>query len=328
MFTKSGERKQAGMKFVWTLLEKKGMIRPSLFEICEVSALKSLNRMINRFLYNHPGFGIPHLMIFVVIGKIIVWLFCQMDTTGMLEYYLYFNPALVCQGQVWRILTFALVPDSNSILWFAIALYFYYFIGNSLEMAQGPGWFTLYYLSGIVLTVVYGLVFYWISGVSVMATSSYLNLSLFFAFATFWPDQRVLLFFIIPVKIKWLAWVDAAMFGLAVVTSLLAGQIGLALVPVMAVGNYLLFCGEWLFDFLRPSNIKARNRQQARAIQFKTAVKRAQNQQQNQPWSRKCDVCGRTDRSHPDLEFRYCSRCQGYHCFCIDHINNHIHFTE
>ena len=288
----------------------------------------SLNRKIDRFCMNHPRFGVPRLMMFIVIGKVIVWLFCQMDRTGTLLGMLYFHPALFCRGQIWRLVTFALLPDNSSLLLFAIALYFYYFIGNSLEQAWGAGKFTIYYLSGIVLTALYSLIYYWISGVSLLVSSSYLNLSLFFAFATLWPEQRVLLFFFIPVKIKWLAWLDAALFALSTVQYILAGRIGLALVPVVAVGNYLLYCGQWLFDFLRPASVRGRTRQKAKTIRFKQAAKKVQAQQRAQGYTRKCSVCGRTDRDYPDLEFRYCSRCVGYHCFCIDHINDHIHFTE
>ena len=298
------------------------------YDCKEVIALRSLNRKIDRFCWKHPRFGIPRLMMFVVIGKIIVWLFCQMDRTRTLEYLLYFDPMMFCRGQVWRLVTFALVPDASGLLWFAIALYFYYFIGNSLEQAWGAGRFTIYYLSGMVMTALYSLVYYWISGTAVWVNSAYLNLSLFFAFATLWPDQRVLLFFFIPVKIKWLAWLDAGLFGVTVVQYLFAGQLGLALVPVVAVGNYLLFCGDWLFDFLRPAGMRRRAQQKAKTIQFKQAAKKVQQQQQSQPYSRRCEVCGRTDRDFPQLDFRYCSRCAGFHCFCADHINDHIHFTE
>ena len=290
--------------------------------------MRSLNSKIDRFCWNHPRFGIHRFMTFVVVGKVLVWLFCQMDTTGTLEYFLYFDPAMFLHGQVWRIVTFALLPDSYSILWFAVTLYFYYFIGNSLEQAWGAGKFTIYYLSGMVLTALYALIYYWITGVRMLAGTSYLNLSLFFAFATLWPEQRVLLFFFIPVKIKWLAWADAALFAISVAQYVMAGQIGLALVPVVAMLNYLVFCGQWLFDFFRPSAVRGKARQRVRTIQFKQAAQKVQKEQQAQGYTRKCAVCGRTDRDYPDLEFRYCSKCVGYHCFCIDHINDHIHFTE
>lgn len=291
--------------------------------------MRSLNNKIDRFCLTHPRFGIPRLMLYIVIGNVIVYLFGLMDTTHTLFSLLYFDPALFCRGQVWRLVTFVLVPTNTSgIFWLAISLYFYYFIGSTLEQAWGSGKFTIYYVGGIVLTALYSLILYWISGMRVIVSASYLNLSLFFAFATLWPEQRVLLFFIIPVKMKWLAWVDAAFFLFSIVGLLLQGQVALALVPVVAMLTYLIFCGEWLFDMLRPGRMKGRVRQQARTVQFKQAARKVQREQQTKGFTRQCAVCGRTDTDNPGLEFRYCSRCAGYHCFCADHINNHIHFTE
>lgn len=291
--------------------------------------MRSLNNKIDRFCLTHPRFGIPRLMLYIVIGNVIVYLFGLMDTTNTLYSLLYFDPALFCRGQVWRLVTFALVPTNTSgILGVVISLYFYYFIGSALEQAWGSGKFTIYYVGGIVLTALYSLILYWIFGMRVNVSASYLNLSLFFAFATLWPEQRVLLFFIIPVKMKWLAWVDAAVFLFSIVGLLLQGQVALALVPVVAMLTYLIFCGEWLFDMLRPGHVKGRVRQQARTVQFRQAAKKVRREQQTKGYTRQCAVCGRTDTDNPGLEFRYCSRCAGYHCFCADHINNHIHFTE
>lgn len=290
--------------------------------------MRSLNRKIDRFCLTHPRFGIPRLMLYVVIGNIIVYLFGMMDTTNTLYSLLYFDPALFCRGQIWRIVTFALIPTTNGLLWLAISLYFYYFIGSALEQAWGSGKFTIYYFSGLLLTALYSLIVYLISGTSILVSASYLNLSLFFAFATLWPEQRVLLFFVIPVKMKWLAWVDAAFFAFEIIAMLVNGHVGYALVPVVAMLAYVVFCGEWLFDRLRPSRVGGAARQRARTIQFKQAAKKVQREQKAQGYTRKCAVCGRTDADYPELEFRYCSRCAGYHCFCADHINNHVHFTE
>lgn len=286
--------------------------------------MKSLNRMIEKFCGTHPRFGVPRLMLYIVIGNVLVWLFCQMDTTGTLYSLLCFDPAMFCRGQVWRVVTFILLPEDFRLLWLAISLYFYYFIGTSLEQEWGTGKFTIYYFSGILLTVIYSLVFYWITGNRIIVTPTYVNLSLFLGFASLWPNFQVLVFFIIPMKMKWLAWVDAALFAVAIVMNLMTGSIGLALVPIVAMAGYLLFFGEWLFSFVSPQRVK----QKARTVQFKQAAKEVRRQQQSQGYTRKCAVCGRTDTDYPDLEFRYCSRCAGYHCFCADHISNHIHFTE
>ena len=280
--------------------------------------------MIEKFCWEHPRFGVPRLMLYIVIGNALVWLFGMMDQTETLYSLLYFDPAMFCKGQIWRIVTFMLVPEVDHVLMLLIAMYFYYFIGTSLEREWGTGKFTIFYFSGILLTVLYSLVFYWITGNRIIVTPTYVNLSMFLAFATLWPEQRVLLFYIIPIKMKYLAWVDAALFAFSVVQYIIIGRIGLALVPIVAMAGYLLFFGEWLFGFISPK----RAGQKAKTIRFKQAAKKIQREQQAQGYTRKCAVCGRTDADHPELEFRYCSRCAGFHCFCAEHINNHIHFTE
>ena len=121
-------------------------------------------------------------------------------------------------------------------------------------------------------------------------------------------------------KVKYLAYLDAALFVFGVITM----TFPLNLLPVVAVLNYLVYCGDWLFDFFRPSHV----RQRQKTVNFKREARRIQREQANKPYHYKCAVCGRTDVDHPELEFRYCSRCVGYHCFCQDHINNHVHFTE
>ena len=126
--------------------------------------------------------------------------------------------------------------------------------------------------------------------------------------------------FLIPIKIKWLAVANAAYF----VYEIFALRFPLNLLPVVATLNYLLFCGDMLFGsvhFRRPGQIR-------KTVNFKREAQRIRREQQSAPYRYKCAVCGRTDADHPELEFRYCSRCAGYHCFCQDHINNHIHFTE
>ena len=290
--------------------------------------MRALNARIDRFCLTHPRFGIPRLMLYIVIGNVVVYLFGLMDTTHTLYSLLYFDPAQFCRGQIWRLVTYALVPTTGGVLWLAISLYFYYFIGTSLENAWGAGKFTIYYFSGLVLTALYSVLVYAFGGGRILVSATYLNLSLFFAFATLWPEQRVLLFFVIPVKMKWLAWLDAALFVFEFVAALAHGLVGYAFIPVVAMLAYLVFCGEWLFDRLRPSRIRQATKQRVRTVQFKEAARKIEREQAAAGYTRKCAVCGRTDADHPDLEFRFCSRCAGFHCFCADHINNHVHFTE
>ena len=279
--------------------------------------LERFNRGVSRFLYNHPNFGIPRLMLYLIIGNALVYLFTMMDRTGMLAWYLCLAPDRLLKGEIWRLVTFVFVPNTRRLIFLVIELYFYYLIGSTLERAWGVGKFTVYYLCGMAITVVYGILASLITGRSLALTGSYLSLSMFFVYATLWPDNQVLLFFFIPVKVKWLAWFEAAVFLLTMIT-------GRTLLPLVGLANYFLFCGTSLLASLK--FFRMRNRSQAR--QFRRNVKRAENGQDGRTYTRKCAVCGRTDTDYPELEFRYCSQCVGYHCFCADHIHSHVHFTE
>jgi len=280
--------------------------------------MKSLMKKIEIFCYKHPRFGIPNLMLLVVIGNAIVWLFSMMDTSGMLLSLLAFSPSMILKGQVWRLITFALIPNTTGI-WALIFIYFYYFIGNTLEKQWGTAKFTIYFFTGIILTIIYGFVVYFITKQDVYITATYIYFSMFFSFATLFPDVQVLLFFIIPVKIKWLAYVDAAFFVMEIIQQ----SFPINLLPVVALLNYFIFCGDILFSFIGRSSRKRSN-----VVNFKKEARRINHEQNSSVYNRKCAVCGRTDVDYPNLEFRFCSQCAGYHCFCEDHINNHIHFTE
>ena len=130
--------------------------------------------------------------------------------------------------------------------------------------------------------------------------------------------------FFIPVKMKWLAYLDAALFAVDVVRSLLAGNWGGALLPVIALLNFAVF----IWPEVHYMADRAAYRHRPQTVQFKRAAQQQQKQEQQQGYHHKCAVCGRTDTEYPDLQFRYCSKCAGYHCFCQDHIFTHVHFTE
>ena len=151
---------------------------------------------------------------------------------------------------------------------------------------------------------------------------------MFFAFAVLYPDTQFLLFFFIPVKVKWLAWFDAAYFALQVLLSLLQGSLLGALLPVIAILNFIVFFWTNITDEIAWRRGRARHQTSHQTIQFKAAARQQKKREEERGYRHKCAVCGRTDTEWPELEFRYCSRCQGYHCFCQDHIFTHTHFTE
>jgi len=266
-------------------------------------------------------------MLYLVIISAIVYILNDINNT--LFNFLAFHPGLIMTGQVWRLVTWIFIPVPGHVIWVAVALYFYYFVGSTLEREWGAGKFTIYYIFGILLNIIYGFVMWFVLPVPVRnalagLTPIYLNLSMFFAFATLFPEVQIRLFFIIPIKVKWMGLVNAAFFVLGIVQGLLAQQFFLALLPVVAILNYFLTCGSELLAHIRP--LKARASPQV--VNFKKASKQVKRDMAEKNYRHKCAVCGKTDTEYPDLEFRYCSKCNGYHCFCIDHINNHIHFEE
>ena len=276
--------------------------------------MKDPRSKIEEFCRKHPGFGIPNLMRYIVIANAVFWIMGAINP--VLMNYMLFNPALILRGQIWRLISFVFIPPSTGVLAF-IAFYFYYWIGSTLEQQWGTGQFTVYFFTGVILTILYGFLIYFITGRSVSLSSTYIFLSMFFSFAALFPDMQVLFMFIIPVKMKYLALVDAAFFLLSVFTTPFPEN----LLPVVAVLNFLIFCGGELKNLLP-------RRQSKSTINFKRESARIRREESQKLYTHKCAVCGRTDVTNPELEFRYCSRCAGYHCFCSDHIFNHVHFTD
>ena len=105
-------------------------------------------------------------------------------------------------------------------------------------------------------------------------------------------------------------------------------QYMMALLPILAILNYLIFFGDSLLGALRWKKQQFQHKNSHQTIHFKSAVRKQRKKEAEQGYRHKCEVCGRTDADHPELEFRYCSKCQGYHCFCSDHIFNHQHFEQ
>ena len=284
--------------------------------------MRKLMNKIDRFCYTHPRFGIPNLMLIIVIGNAAVWLLAQMDTTGQIVSLLSGSAQGILHGQVWRLITYVFVPTESRPIWLLLMLYFYYWIGTSLERQWGTARFNLYYWSGVLLTAIVTIVASAISGTGYpVGGTEYVNLSMFLAFAFLFPDTRLLLFFFIPVKIKWLAWLDIAVFVIGIIQSLLVGSWLGAILPVVALLNFLVFIWPAIDAFIR----QQKYRHNPQTVNFKKAVRQ---QQQQRGYHHKCAVCGRTDTDYPNLQFRYCSKCAGYRCFCQDHIFSHVHFTE
>ena len=282
--------------------------------------MKNWRRNFERFCYRNRGKGIPNLMLYIVLGNAVVYLISAMAGNYTLYYLLRFNRTAILHGQVWRLITYPLTLMNSNILFMLISLLCYYSLGSAMERLWGTFKFNLFYFSGVLLMDLYGLIF------GCNADVYYLNMSLFLGFATLYPQSGFLLFFIIPVK----AWVFA-LFDLAVIFIGLFQTPFTAynLFPLVALGNYFLFFGK---DVLNVVPLSWQNKlrklfrkapKQPKVIQFH--VSQQPKKADTPAYTHKCSVCGRTDVSNPELEFRYCSKCNGYYCYCMDHINNHTH---
>ena len=203
----------------------------------------SLNNRVNFDLERKlRRFTIPNLMQYIVIGQGIVFLLMMIwPSVGYQVYQMItLNRAQIFRLQLWRLVTFVFVPPSSSPLFILFALYFYYFIGQGLERLWGSTRFCLFYYIGMLGAILAAL----ITG---SAGNSYLNLSLFFAYAAMWPDEQVLLFMIIPVKMKYLAILDAVLF----LWQFIKGPFSVRITILLSLANVFLFVGGDLVRTIR-----------------------------------------------------------------------------
>ena len=286
--------------------------------------MKNLRRQFELFCYKNRTKGVSNLMLYIVLGTAVVYLMSDMARDYTLYNLLCFNRERILQGEVWRLITYPLTYRVDSLMLTAISLFCYYSLGRAMENIWGTLRFNLFYLTGVIMMDVYCMIF---GGV---ASVTYLNLSLFLSYATLFPEAHFLLFFIIPVK----AWIFA-LFDLAIVLmDLLLYPFPYNLFSVISLANYFLFFGKdvlnvipmsWRANAARLFRKKTTGQKKAKVIQFDAGSYEASNATPKAPYTHRCTICGKTDISHPDLEFRYCSRCKGYYCYCEEHISNHSH---
>lgn len=308
--------------------------------------MKDLRRRFNRFCFNHRDWGIPNLMLYICIGSGIV-AFLAMTNYPQIYNLLRFDRQLILKGQVWRLLTYVFTMSAGNILTTLILLYCYYSLGRAMEHYMGTFRFNLFYFSGVLLMDVFAMIFGgWnlliaegqttvlkedISYLFSFQMTDFLHLSMLLCYATLCPDARFLLFYLIPIK----AWILALFYFIYVIYQIVVLTTPLCifptnLFPLVALANYFLFFGKDASNLIPLSwKVKAnrRNRKQASPKQTGTIpFSGSQGKKESTAaYSHRCTVCGRTDVSDPELEFRYCSRCNGYFCYCEDHINNHTH---
>ncbi len=244
--------------------------------------------------------AIPNLTQIIIAGQALLFL-AAMGNPGMVgRATLVWSQVL--QGEVWRLLTFLLIPVSFSPLWLFFALYIFYMFGTALEQYWGVVRYNAFLWLGALLTIASAAL---VPDMPVSGT--FLYGTVFLAFATYNPDFTLNLFFILPVKVKWLAWFQAAGYVLL----FLGGNWGIKLTVLASVGNYLIFFAPTVISW-------ARNRQ--RRMQWESRQLKPGKQPRHT-----CAVCGKNSDTDPNAEFRYCSKCGGEKAYCEEHLRDHEH---
>lgn len=238
--------------------------------------------------------AVPHLIRVVVFFNAFVWILWQLNPQFIS--WLTLDPRLVAQGQAWRLVSYIFIPPLTNFVWIAFALMFLWMFGEGLEQAWGSFRLNLFYLIGMIGTTVAALL------TPGDGTNAYLNLSLLFAFATLYPNHQILLFLIIPLQIKWLAWLSLIFLVMAFAGGTLAGKAAIA----ASFLNYVLFFGRDLWQLARHrKEVGQRRRKFAEAA-------RSSDDALHQ-----CHICRRTELTDPDLDFRVAADGEEY---CVDHL--------
>ena len=287
-------------------------------------------RFIDKLERKYGRYGIENMTMYIIISYVLGYalMYINPGALSMLS----LNVTKILQGQVWRLITWIVYPPSTSSpLWFVIAiLFFYYPISASLEHTWGKFKFTLYILSGMIFTVIAAFILHFVMGGvldglgGIIFSTYYISLSIFLAYSLTYPDMTVLLMFVIPIKMKWMSIVYAAIVIYDVARYFMNGAWFMALPIIASLLNFVIFfLGTRDFNRYNPKEIHRKN-------EFRRAVNGGSKTvpfpgNSNAVTKHKCAVCGRTEKDDPNLEFRFCSKCNGNYEYCQDHLYTHIH---
>ena len=256
-----------------------------------------------------------HNLMYYIIGMYDIGFFMLSLAPGFYIRYLALDAEAILHGQIWRIVTFMIYPPGGSMNIFLclISLYLYYMLGVTLERVWGAFRFNVYFFMGVIGHVAAAIIIYLVFGQKVYLTTEYLNYSLFFAFAATFPNLEFLLLFAIPIKAKWLAVFD----GIYFLYSFIVGGLSMKITIVMSLLNFILF-------FFMTRDL---NRFNPREIKRKREFHKQIKIKPQGGTHHRCAVCGRTEKDDPELEFRYCSKCEGNYEYCSEHLYTHKHVT-
>ncbi len=292
-----------------------------------------MGNFINDLERKYGKYAIPEMTKIIIITYIVGYLFYFFKATDFVS----FDPYMITHGQIWRVFSWVLMPPSAPGIASIIMLLFFFSIGTAMERTWGDFRYNLYIFSGIIFTIIAAFAMYFIARLGIQAegveylmysqalgyrialcvTTYYISASVFLAFAATYPDVQVMLYFLIPIKIKWLGIIDLVYIFLQLLIVSWYGKI----IILASLLNLIIFY------FMAMSK---RTKNMRRKSDFRKSMSR-QRPEGNYKNSNgviskhKCAVCGRTELDDPTLEFRFCSKCNGNYEYCQDHLFTHTH---
>ncbi len=297
-----------------------------------------MDNWLNRLERKFGRLAIPNLTRIIICTYILGYIMNFMGLSG----YISMNPYLVMHGQVWRIFSWLLMPPSSISIWTLVMLFFYYSLGTALERSWGDFRYNMYLFTGFIFTLIGAFAVFFIGRaigpaatygmneemfgtiISGQITTYYVNMTIFLAFAASYPNMQVMLYFIIPVKIKWIAWLD----GVLLLWEFIASGWVTRVILILSLLNFLIF-------FLSTRDLRRFSPgEMNRRRKFHQAVNEGSrrgfsvyNGGADRITRHKCALCGRTELDEPGMEFRFCSKCNGNYEYCSDHIFTHTHIV-
>lgn len=274
-------------------------------------------------------YAIKNLSFVLICCYAVGYMLEMIDRSGTLILYLTLDPYAILHGQVWRLVTWILIPPpSGNIIFTLIMLYFYCSIGTTLEKTWGTYRYNVYLFQGMLFTIagsfllmgfqylfqsesiaLVGPDYYFLVN-SLYFSTYYINMSIFLAFAVTFPDVQVMLMFIILIKVKWLGIIEAVFLLLAFIQT---DAVGRFVIAASLLNFVVFFITSRNMMHLRPKEIRRRQ-------EFKHDVRRKTGVTKH-----KCAICGRTEVDSPQMQFRFCSKCDGNYEYCEEHLYTHTH---
>lgn len=271
---------------------------------------------LSQFERRFGKYAVSNLTASIVICQVACYL---MQLLGDPEFvtWLTLTPEAIRAGEVWRFFTFLCVPPALNEIFAIFYFWLLYVWGRALEQELGDFKYNVYLLIGYIANIGVALIALPFAELGfVLTESAFISTSVFLAFAYVFPDFELLLFFVLPVKIKWLAllmWFGCGLSFLAGLTHFSQGGWLTCLLILASVCNFFLFFGRDLF-------------QKAHRTRQKATRNALETQRRKEPRHR-CAICGVTDQVDPKMDFRYCTQCEGTPGYCTEHIHNHQHLV-